>query len=119
MIPQHAWVSKLFGFQFTMEFKPGRQNTAADALSRRDEEGPSVHAISLPTFDLFDAFRREAESLPDIVVKRAEIEAGIAGAKWAIVDGMVVHGGRLFVPVTAAAWPHILEHAHGMGDEGI
>jgi hypothetical protein len=50
MIPQHAWVSKLFDYLFTVEFKPGRQNTAADTLSRRDEEGPSVHAVSLPTF---------------------------------------------------------------------
>jgi hypothetical protein len=24
MIPQHSWVSKLFEFQFTVEFKPGR-----------------------------------------------------------------------------------------------
>jgi hypothetical protein len=22
-IPRHAWVSKLFGYQFTLEFKPG------------------------------------------------------------------------------------------------
>jgi len=33
-IPQHTWVSKLFGYDFSMEFKPGRQNAAADALSR-------------------------------------------------------------------------------------
>lgn len=32
-IPQHAWVSKLFGYQFTVEFKPGLQNAAADALT--------------------------------------------------------------------------------------
>jgi hypothetical protein len=38
-IPQHAWVSKLFRYQFTVEFKPSKQNSAADALSRRDEEG--------------------------------------------------------------------------------
>jgi hypothetical protein len=32
-IPQHAWVSKLFGYQFSVEFKPERQNVAADAVS--------------------------------------------------------------------------------------
>jgi hypothetical protein len=102
-----------------VESNPNRQNTATDALSRCDEEGSSIHAISLPTFDLFDAFRREAESLPDIVAKRLKIEAGTTCAKWAIIDIMVVHGGRLFMPATAAAWPHILEHAHGMGHEGV
>jgi hypothetical protein len=55
-IPQHAWVSKLFGYQFTVEFKPGRQNAATDALSRRDEEVTAVHAISTPEFEFFDQF---------------------------------------------------------------
>jgi hypothetical protein len=32
-IPQHAWVSKLFGYEFSVEFKPERQNVAADAVS--------------------------------------------------------------------------------------
>jgi hypothetical protein len=37
-IPQHHWVSKLLGFDFHVEFRPGRQNIVADALSRRDVE---------------------------------------------------------------------------------
>jgi len=35
-IPQHQWLSKLFGFDFTVEYRPVRLNSAADALSRRD-----------------------------------------------------------------------------------
>jgi hypothetical protein len=118
-IPQHAWVSKLFGYQFTVEFKPGRQNTAADALSRRDEEGPLVHSLFIPTFDLFDQFRMEAENLPEVATKRQMIEAGTAGPGWPMVDGMMVHDGRLFMPASAAAWPQILAHAHGTGHEGV
>jgi hypothetical protein len=101
-IPQHAWVSKLFGYQFTVEFKPGRQNSAADALSRRDE-GPLVHSLSIPTFDLFDQFRMEAENLPEVATKRQMIEAGTAGPGWSMVDGMVVNDGRLFMPASATA----------------
>lgn len=33
-LPQHNWVSKLFGYDFAVEFQPGRLNVAADALSR-------------------------------------------------------------------------------------
>jgi hypothetical protein len=33
-IPQHTWVSKLFDYDFIVEFNPGRMNTVADALSR-------------------------------------------------------------------------------------
>jgi hypothetical protein len=97
-------VSKLFGYQFTVEFKPGKQNTTADALSHRDEEGPAVLALSLPNFDFFDQFRLEAAALPEVVTKNTEIAAGTAGPKWVIVDDMVVHGKRLFVPATAMVW---------------
>jgi hypothetical protein len=119
MISQHPWVSKLFGYQFTVEFKPGRQNSAADALSRRDEEGPLVNSLSIPTFDLFDQFRMEAENLPEVATKRQMIEAGTVGPGWSMVDGTVVHDGRLFMPASATAWPQILAHAHGTGHEGV
>jgi hypothetical protein len=56
-ILRHAWVSKLFGFQFTVEFKPGHLNAVVDALPRRDEEAPAVLSISAPTFELFDQSR--------------------------------------------------------------
>jgi hypothetical protein len=57
MVPQHNWVSKLFGYQFSMEFKPGRQNVVADALSRHDEDTTSVCTLSLPEFELYDQLR--------------------------------------------------------------
>jgi len=37
-VPQHQWLSKLFGFDFLVEYRPSRLNTVADALSRRDAE---------------------------------------------------------------------------------
>jgi hypothetical protein len=36
-IPQHQWVSKLMGFDFSVEYKSGASNTVANALSRRKE----------------------------------------------------------------------------------
>jgi hypothetical protein len=37
-IPQHACVSKLFGYDFSVEYLPGKANMVVDALSRRDED---------------------------------------------------------------------------------
>jgi hypothetical protein len=57
-VPQHQWISKLFGFDFTVEYRPGRLNSAADALSRRDEEAAVVCALSGPSFAIFTDIRR-------------------------------------------------------------
>lgn len=32
-IPQHQWINKLFGYDFTVEYRAGWFNTVADALS--------------------------------------------------------------------------------------
>jgi hypothetical protein len=118
-IPQHAWVSKLFGFQFSVEFKPGRLNVVAGALSRRDEEHPSVHALSSPDFEFYEQFHQEAASLPKIVAAREEILANRATKEWRLIDDMVVYAGRLLLPETSSFWTQALEHAHGMGHEGV
>ncbi|KAK1649459.1 hypothetical protein QYE76_067264 [Lolium multiflorum] len=47
-VPQHQWISKLFGFDFTVEYRPGRLNTVADALSRRDTTTPDAPTVGRP-----------------------------------------------------------------------
>ena len=63
-MPQHQWLSKLFGFDFTIEYHPGRHNSAADALSRRDEETAALCALSGPSFDLYADIRRATAADP-------------------------------------------------------
>jgi hypothetical protein len=38
IVPQHQWFRNMFGFDFAVEYRPGRLNTMADALSRHDVE---------------------------------------------------------------------------------
>ncbi|WVZ51821.1 hypothetical protein U9M48_002929 [Paspalum notatum var. saurae] len=118
-IPQHTWVSKLFGYTFQVEYKTGKQNAAADALSRREEVSPNINAltVSLPTFAAFKAFKHESTAPPEIL--QQEINDGTAGAAWSIVDGLVLHKGRVFVPSSSTLWPQLLEYAHGTGHEGV
>jgi hypothetical protein len=56
-IPQHHWVGKLLGFDFSIEYKPGTTNVVADALSRRDTEEGDLLALSAPWFDFIDRLR--------------------------------------------------------------
>nr|XP_051211532.1 uncharacterized protein LOC127329025 [Lolium perenne] len=70
---QHQWISKLFGFDFTVEYRPGRLNTVADALSRRDiddaTDTPTVGATlcvhSGPSFAFIDEVRRATAEAAD------------------------------------------------------
>jgi hypothetical protein len=73
-VPQHQWISKLFGFDFTAEYRPGRLNTVADALSRRDTEdvaddvataGTVLCIRSGPSFAFIDDIRRATSTATD------------------------------------------------------
>lgn len=59
-IPQHHWVGKLLGFNFSVEYKAGSTNTVADALSRYDTVETVDLAISGPHFDFIDRFHQAA-----------------------------------------------------------
>ena len=41
------WLSKLLGYDFEIQYRPGLENKAADDLSRRGEE-PQLVALSVP-----------------------------------------------------------------------
>ena len=58
-IPRHTWVSKLFGYDLFTEYRLGKLNTMADALSRHDEDGLVVHAPSSPIVLVYDTLRHE------------------------------------------------------------
>lgn len=64
MIHQRQWVSKLFGYNFTVEYRPGRLNTVADALYRRNTEHASTCALFESSFSLFNDLRLEVASSP-------------------------------------------------------
>jgi hypothetical protein len=115
-IPQHTWVSKLFGYDLTVEYRSGKLNGAADALSRRDEEVAAIHSLSAPTFHLFDALRAEADTDPQVADLHAKLAAGVAREGWTQVDGLLLFEGKLFIPDASAIWPLI---PHDCGHEGV
>jgi hypothetical protein len=53
---QHAWLHKFIGFDFTIEYKPGKENQAADALSR-----VCLMAWSEPHYSFLDELRLEIQ----------------------------------------------------------
>lgn len=118
-ISQHTWLSKLFGYDFSVEFHPGRQNVAADALSRRDEEMMAVRALSSPDFAIFDGLRQEVSSIREFVVLRDKVLASTADPGWTVVDGLLLYKGRIVVADSSLLWADLLADAYGIGHEGV
>lgn len=97
-IPQHHWASKLLGFDFAVEYKPGTANVVADALSRRDEHLAEAFVLSAPHFSLLDDVRREVASTPALASLRDDIIRGAKPPPWAFKDGLIVFKDRVFIP---------------------
>jgi hypothetical protein len=119
-IPQHQWASKLIGFDFKVEFKPGSSNVVSDALSRRDtEEEAAGMALSIPSFQLFDDIRDELDKDPDLQALKNEVQAGSKGDQWKVLDGLITVKGKIYVPTSSPTRQTLLDHAHGTRHEGI
>jgi hypothetical protein len=128
-IPQHHWISKLCGFDFQLEYHPGRLNTVTDALSRHDGDAPllavlalpdqTAGEVSMPTFQLFADLCRELDASTELRAYRDAVAAGDYDDSWRVHDGLVLHKGRVFVPSASAILPDVLQLAHTSGHEGI
>jgi hypothetical protein len=118
-IPQHHWVSKLLGFDFSVEYKPGRINVVVDMLSRRDAPHTELHAVSSPTFDLLDEFRQATTVDLELQHQHHQIQEGALTAPWTLADGLVLYQQRLYVPMSLPLLPVILSVVHDDNHEGV
>jgi hypothetical protein len=117
-IPQHQWVGKLLGFDFSVEYRSGATNVVADALSRCDTEEVELLAISAPRFDFISRLRQAQALDPALAAIHDEVRAGTRAAPWAVTDGMVTFDGRLYIPA-ASPLHEILAAVHEDGHEGV
>jgi hypothetical protein len=124
-VPQHQWISKLFGYDFDVMYHPGCLNVVADAFSRRDtEEGSTSFGSALcvrsgPSFTFIDDIRRATSHADDAKDVCRRFEAGELQGPWRIDDGLLLHGNRIYVPGHADLRHQALSLAHSAGHEGI
>jgi hypothetical protein len=118
-IPQHHWVGKLLGFDFSVEYRSGAMNTVADALSRRDVEEGELLAISSPRFDFIERLLHAQATDPSLVAIHDEVRAGTRAAPWAVITDMVTYDGRLYIPPASPLLQEIVVAVHDDGHEGV
>jgi len=55
---QHRYLARLLGYDFMIQYRAGRANVVADALSQIEEESPaSFSLLSMPQFDFLEDLR--------------------------------------------------------------
>ncbi|WVZ92949.1 LOW QUALITY PROTEIN: hypothetical protein U9M48_038979, partial [Paspalum notatum var. saurae] len=118
-LPQHHWVSKLLGFDFSVEYKPGRLKVVADALSRHDADLCVLPSLFGPMFDIIDDLRRAASGDLVLVSMSEQVAAGTLGKPWSLVDGVMLYDGKLYLPPDSDLLRTILAGVHNAAHEGI
>lgn len=105
-------MSKLLGYDFEIQYRPGLENKAIDALSRREEE-PQLVALSVPLVMDWDALLREIEADEGLVKIRTALLRGELGYPGYSMDGQrLLYQGRLVLPRTSLQIPKLLREFH-------
>ncbi|KAL4278692.1 hypothetical protein GQ457_03G025630 [Hibiscus cannabinus] len=71
---QQRWLSKLIGYDFEIRYRPGKWNSAADALSR--EENLSLMALTQLTFGIIEEIQTASAEDPELCLIIEQIRIG-------------------------------------------
>lgn len=107
------------GYDFTMEYRAGCLNKAADALSRMTHEDPSLNAISSPRSTLLDTIREELTGSSELLGLYDKVKVGDLDSDCQVQDGLLLFKGRIYLLQNSPLLPTILSAYHDSAHEGI
>lgn len=93
---QQKWVAKLLGYDYEIQYRPGRETSAADALSRK-QDSPILHQLFYPKVSLWDQIRKAATSDPYVSSKQTEATS-TGNNFYSSWDGLLLYKGRVIIP---------------------
>ncbi|KAM0043609.1 putative nucleotidyltransferase, Ribonuclease H [Helianthus debilis subsp. tardiflorus] len=110
---QQNWVVKLLGYDFDIQYKPGRENRAADALSRRDDSGQLCHTVSAPIWLHGAVLIEEAKQDSDIQSLMTKFEAAPAKFPgYSVKNNILFYQDRLVISRHSKFIPALLHEFH-------
>ena len=113
---QQKWVAKLMGYDYEIVYKPGRDNSAADSLSRKPGS-PTLHHMFTPQVHLWDEIREASKGDPYITQVGCEAATNPEGP-FKTSHGLVFYKTRIVVPKAPALRNNILEEFHASKTAG-
>jgi len=118
---QQKWITKLLGYEFVVEYKPGKENKVADALSRKMEESKegNLSAITAPANTWLEQLRTSYAIDPKLqqIIKKLE-QGSLASQNYKQQDGLLFYKGRLSIPASRELREQILHLLHSSPQGG-
>ncbi|KAL0535737.1 hypothetical protein IC582_030078 [Cucumis melo] len=112
--PQYQkWIAKLLGYSFEVVYKPGVDNGAADALSRKPDE-VQLFGLTVPiTVDL-DVIKKEVFQDPkyEKIIKQIEQREELTENNYSMQRGLLMYKNRLVILKQSSLMPVILDTFH-------
>jgi len=115
---QQQWLPKFLGYDFVIQYKLGRENIPADALSRSFSmawsEAVGVWMTQVATLIKEDAILA--------ALYKQCIEGTVSGTEYTVKDGLLFWKGRMMIPLNEALKQKIMHEFHASkigGHEGI
>lgn len=123
-VTQQRWMSKLLGYDFTIEYKKGKENKVADALSRVLEdpglpEEATCSMLSFPTPTWLEELKLSYTTDPEAMVLLQKLQAGTEVPKgYALQQGLILKKGRIFIVHSSSFKDKILHYIHSNPQAG-
>ena len=93
---QQKWVAKMLCYDYEITYRPGHENSAADALSRKPNSQVLDH-LHLPTISVWDEIRKAYEEDPYIQLV-AQLAKTQTEEPYTQRQGLFYFKGRVLIP---------------------
>ena len=128
---QQAYIQKLLGFHFKIDYKAGSSNQGADSLSRVHEDTPPdsqmvpalcLAMVSQPSTDLLQTLLKENASFDDMLLLHEKLAAGTLSSDFSVHNGFLLFRHRYYISPHSSLKPVLLKEFHDtlmVGHTGI
>ena len=110
MPEQQKWVVKLMGYDYEIIYRPGRENSAANALSRKSGSPVLLH-LHVSVVTVWDEIKKAYEGDSYIQSLTRLANAQLEGP-YAWCNGLLFFKGRVVIPSHAAFRTKLLHEMH-------
>ncbi|XP_040870975.1 uncharacterized protein [Glycine max] len=100
---QHTYLARLMGYNYTIQYRSGSHNQAADALSRLPEHMPHTATMSLllsvPCLTFLDELHKKLRQNPQYIQQFQEVaNSSESHPDFTIAKDLLLYKGRIWLP---------------------